>query len=100
MPQVFQKHTERSQFLQIHHGGDVVEPMPLETLLTQAKSGNLFELLVAKHGRYSKPTGVSRPPYLDDKEWRDSRGHNIEARTGGNSLHECYFFISLVSSNL
>jgi hypothetical protein len=84
----------------IHHGGDVVEPMPLETLLTQAKSGNLFELLVAKHGRYSKPTGVSRPPYLDDKEWRDSRGHNIEARTGGNSLHECYFFISLVSSNL
>jgi hypothetical protein len=31
--------------------------MPLETLLTQAKSGNLFERLVAKHGRYSKPTG-------------------------------------------
>ncbi len=50
---------------------------------------------------FSTPlAGVSRPPYLDDKEWRDSRGHNIEARTGGNSLHECYFFLSLVSSNL
>jgi hypothetical protein len=57
MPQVFQKCTERSQFLQIHHAGDVVKPMPLETLLTQAKSGNLFEWLVAKHGRYLKPTG-------------------------------------------
>jgi hypothetical protein len=65
MPQVFQKHTERSQFLQIHHGGDVVEPMPLETLLTQAKSGNLFELLVAKHGRYSKPTGETRTMNVD-----------------------------------
>ncbi|KAH8939560.1 hypothetical protein BDL97_15G042700 [Sphagnum fallax] len=74
--------------LMIHHAGDVVKPMPLETLLTQVKSGNLFERLVAKHGHYSKPTGVSRPPYLDDKEWRDSRGHNIEARTGGNPLHE------------
>ncbi|KAH9539430.1 hypothetical protein CY35_15G057000 [Sphagnum magellanicum] len=68
--------------LMIHHTGDVVEPMPLETLLTQAKSGNLFDQLVAKHGRYSKPTGVSRPPYLDGKEWRDSRGHNIERRDG------------------
>ncbi len=44
--------------MQIHHAGDVVEPMPLETLLTQVeKSENLFERLVAKHGRNSKPTG-------------------------------------------
>jgi hypothetical protein len=81
--------------------GDVVEPMPLEALLTQVeKSGNLFERLLAKHGPSSKQTGVSRPPYLDDTEWRDSRGHKIEARTGGNSLHAFYFFLSLVSSNL
>jgi hypothetical protein len=47
--------------LQIHHAGDVVEPMPLETLLTQVeKRGNLFERLLAKHGPSSKQTGETR----------------------------------------
>jgi hypothetical protein len=53
-----------------------------------------------KCASFTPLAGVSRPPNLDDTEWRDSRGHNIEARTGGNSLHACYFFLSLVSSNL
>jgi len=52
--------------LQIHHAGDVVEPMPLEALLTQVeKSGNLFERLLAKHGPSSKQTGETRTMNVD-----------------------------------
>jgi hypothetical protein len=52
--------------LQIHHAGDVVEPMPLETLLTQVeKSRNLLERLLAKHGPSSKQTGETRTMNVD-----------------------------------
>jgi hypothetical protein len=52
--------------LMIHHAGDVVEPMPPETVLTQVeKSGNLFERLLAKHGPSSKQTGETRTMNVD-----------------------------------